>query len=110
MISRGCNVDVGVVDLTRQNGGVVEHRQHELDFVVNLGVRKVYVQSALEMPTPEKREQESLSLRKSGDFFRKIIVTSGSRRPLEGEDRIITVGVIPFLLDRTILTGEAVQS
>lgn len=110
LIARGCNVDVGVVDLTSQNGGVVEHRQHEIDFIVNLGVRKVYVQSALELPTPEKREQESLSLRKSGDFFRKIIVTSGSRRPLEGEDGIITVGVIPFLLDRTILTGEAVQS
>ena len=110
LIARGCNVDVGVVDLTSQNGGVVEHRQHEIDFIVNLGVRKVYVQSALELPTPDKREQESLSLRKSGDFFRKIIVTSGSRRPLEGEDGIITVGVIPFLLDRTILTGEAVQS
>lgn len=110
LIARGCNVDVGVVDLKKQKDGKIEQRQYEIDFVVNLGVRKIYVQSALEMPTSEKREQESLSLRKSGDFFRKIIVTSGSRRPVEGEDGIVTVGVIPFLLDRTILTGESARS
>ena len=49
-------------------------------------------------------------LQSEGVDARHLIVTSGSRRPLEGEDGIITVGVIPFLLDRTILTGEAAQA
>ena len=51
----------------------------------------------------EKREQETLSLRKSGDFFRKIVVVGGMKRLTRDESGIEYVGVIPFLLDRTML-------
>ena len=64
---------------------------------------KVYIQSAFRIPDEEKREQEKNSLKWSGDFFRKIVVTAGTRRPLADEDGIIYVGVIPFLLDPSIL-------
>ena len=47
-------------------------------------------------------EQETLPLRKSGDFFRKVIVTSGYAEPRVGKDGIVTVGVLPFLLDEKI--------
>ena len=58
---------------------VKETRQHEIDFVVNRGNGRVYIQSALDLHSEAKREQESLSLKRSGDFFRKVIVTGGKR-------------------------------
>ena len=73
-------------------------------FVVNLGMKKVYVQSAFRIPNEEKMRQETASLRKSGDFFKKIVVTSGSRRALTDDCGIVHVGVIPFLLEPSILT------
>lgn len=105
LLSRGCNVDVGVVEIPITENGVTVERLHEIDFVVNVGAGKVYIQSAFDIPNEAKRAQETLSLRKSGDFFRKIVVTSGSRPPLADDDGIVFVGVIPFLLDPSILLG-----
>ena len=107
LVARGCNVDVGVVPIASRDGeGKQSVAQHEIDFVVNLGLGKVYVQSAFRIPDEEKRAKETLPLRKSGDFFRKIVVTDGFQRPLADEDGIVTVGVIPFLLDPGILLGS----
>lgn len=103
LILRGYNVDVGVVPIVSRKNGVKETRQHEIDFIVNRGNDKVYIQSALDLHSEAKREQESLSLKRSGDFFRKIIVTGGQAQPLADDDGIVHVGVIPFLLDRGIL-------
>ena len=70
---------------------------------MNRGNGKVYIQSTLDLHSEAKREQESLSLKRSGDFFRKVIVTGGQAQPLADDDGIVHVGVIPFLLDRGIL-------
>ena len=105
LVRRGYSVDVGVVEVVSREKGKLVRRQHEIDFVVNLGLRKIYVQSAFAIPYAAKREQETFSLRRSGDFFRKVVVTAGSRRPLEDEDGIVFTGVIPFLLDEKVLTG-----
>jgi len=105
LVFRGCNVDVGVVPVEVREGERVERRQYEIDFIVNLGVQKIYVQSAFAIPDDTKMQQETRSLKKSGDFFRKIVVRDGFMPPLADEDGIIHVGVIPFLLDRAILTG-----
>ena len=86
-------------------GGRQSVRQHEIDFVVNRGNDKIYIQCALRTDTDEKRDRELLPLRKSGDFFRKIIVTGGHDAPFADEDGILHVGVIPFLLDETILAA-----
>lgn len=107
LIRRGCNVDVGVVEHFAKENGKTVKRQYEIDFVVNLGVKKVYVQSAFRIPDEEKRAQETAAFRRSGDFFRKIVVTSGTRRPLADENGIVYVGVIPFLLDQTLLEGNS---
>jgi len=105
LIRRGHNVDVGVVEHFSKVDGKTVKRQYEIDFVVNLGLKKVYVQSAFRIPDEEKRSQETAAFRRSGDFFRKIVVTSGVRRPLSDENGIVYVGVIPFLLNPALLDG-----
>lgn len=105
LILRGCNVDVGVVPVAVRDGKRVEHRQYEIDFVVNVGVDKVYVQSAFAIPDEEKLQQETRPLKKSGDFFRKIVVRDGFMSPIADEDGIVHVGIVPFLLNPSILTG-----
>ena len=101
--ARGYSVDVGMVEIETRKGGKREKRQHEIDFVVNFPGERVYVQSAYAMPTDEKREQESLPLRKTGDSFRKIIVTGDYQDPWKDDAGVMHIGVIPFLLDKTLL-------
>ena len=103
---RGYNVDVGVVPIASRTGGRQSIRQHEIDFVVNLGSKKLYIQSAFSVESAEKRNQETLSLRKSGDFFRKIVVVGGMKRLTRDESGIEYVGVIPFLLNPALMEGE----
>ena len=106
LLRRGYSVDVGVVETVTRVKGRQERRQHEIDFVVNLSFRKVYIQSALEISDGEKEAQETFSLRNSGDFFRKLVIVGGSQPLRANEDGIYFVGVIPFLLDPAILLGE----
>jgi len=104
LIRRGCSVDVGVVPCVAVNKeGRREMRQYEIDFIVNRPPRKLYIQSAFSIPTGEKSDQELLPLRKSGDFFTKMVVTSGYSSSRVSEEGIIHVGVIPFLLDHAVL-------
>ena len=105
LVARGCSVDVGIVPIVRQIDGKVTHRRHEIDFVVNHGLKKIYVQSAFAIPDEDKRAQETLPLLNTGDFFRKIVVTSGFRPATSDEQGIVYVGIIPFLLDSSILLG-----
>ncbi|MCI1731616.1 MAG: DUF4143 domain-containing protein [Prevotella sp.] len=99
LISRGYSVDVGVVELTINKDGIRKKSQYEIDFVVNTGHEKIYIQSALNIDTPEKRSQETYSMKNSGDFFRKIIVLDGNIKAWNDEEGFTYVGVIPFLLD-----------
>ena len=99
LVLRGHTVDVGAVRFAEMQDGKKVEKQHEIDFVVNMGMKRVYVQSAFRIDDPEKRRQEILPLLKSGDFFKKIVVTSGSARPHMDENGILYAGVIPFLLD-----------
>ena len=106
LIARNCSVDVGVVPIVSVGeDGKLVLRYHEIDFVVNRIPGKLYIQSAYEMPTEEKKEQELLPLRRSGDFFRKMVILNGTSLPRVSEDGTITVGVIPFLRDPTILNS-----
>ena len=64
---------------------------------------KIHMQSAFRIDTEEKFRHETESLRRSGDFYRKFVVTSGFSLPTEDKAGIVTVGLIPFLLDASIL-------
>lgn len=102
LIRKGYSVDVGVVELSRAIEGKRKLCQYEIDFVVNAGSNKVYIQSALNVDTPEKKAQETFSLKNTGDFFRKIVVLDGSRKLWTDEEGVTYVGVIPFLLENVI--------
>lgn len=102
LIRRGYSVDVGVVDVEKMVDGVRKQSQYEIDFVVNIGNEKVYIQSALNVDTTEKRAQETFSLHNTGDFFRKIIVLDGSQKMWKDEDGVMYIGVIPFLLEEYV--------
>lgn len=99
LIRRGYSVDVGIVELTQTVEGKRRMSQYEIDFVVNLGSNKVYIQSVLNVDTPEKKAQETFSLRNTGDFFRKIVVLDGNSKLWTDEDGVTYIGVIPFLLE-----------
>ena len=104
LVRRGCTVDVGVVPIVSVNSeGRQELRYHEIDFVVNRAPGKLYIQCAFAMPTQDKNDQELLPLRRSGDFFRKMVVTADYSSPRVSDEGIVHVGVIPFLLDASIL-------
>ena len=48
-----------------------KRKQLEVDFVCNLGNKRYYIQSALNLDTKEKTIQESRSLNNIGDSFKK---------------------------------------
>ena len=97
---RGYNVDVGVVPMVEQDAsGKKVRKQVEVDFVCNLGSVRYYIQSALSIPNEEKRLQETRSLRRIDDSFKKIIVTKDIVAPSYDEHGILTVSIYDFLLD-----------
>ena len=79
------------------NNGVSEDHIVEIDFVVNLPLGKMYIQSAFNIDDPVRKAAETASLHKTGDFFRKLIVTDGNRKLVTDEDGISYVGVLQFL-------------
>ena len=97
---RGFDIDVGVVPINlRDENGKSRRAQLEIDFVCNKGSRRYYIQSAFALPTQEKRDQESRSLLKVDDSFKKIIVTKEGPSPYYNEDGILSMNVFDFLLD-----------
>ena len=102
--ARGFNVDIGVVEyFTKDNTGKTIRKDCEVDFIVNRGSQRVYIQSAYEIPDNAKMEQEKNSLRRINDSFRKIIITKDYMKPRTDDDGIIRMGIINFLLDDTMI-------
>lgn len=102
--TRGLHVDVGMVE-TREpdkNGRLIR-KQLEVDFVVNQGSQRYYIQSAFAMPTLEKEVQESASLLLINDSFKKIIIVKDDIKPKRNEEGILTIGLKDFLLDKNSL-------
>lgn len=102
--ARGYKVDIGMVEQREadKNGKMVR-KQLEVDFVVNQGSRRYYIQSAFAMPNLEKLRQESASLLKINDSFKKIIVVQEDIMPKRDENGILTIGIIDFLLNQNSL-------
>ena len=72
----------------------------EVDFVANSGSQRYYIQSALTIPDDEKRRQETASLLRINDAFRKIIVVRDDIKPWIDDNGILTVGLFEFLLKK----------
>ncbi len=103
LIRRGYRVDVGVVEMQRMVNGKRQQSQYEIDFIINNGSQKIYIQSALNLDTDDKKNQEIFSLRHTKDSFRKIVILDGNALPWTDEEGITYMGVIPFLLQQEIM-------
>lgn len=96
---RGYNVDVGVVPYNGKNAqGVSFRTQLEVDFVCNKGSQRLYVQSALALPTQEKIDQETKSLRRIDDGFQKMVVVGDHTIGSHDESGILFINIYDFLM------------
>ena len=104
LIRRGMDVDIGVVEYnTKDSAGKKIRKQLEVDFVVNKGEKRFYIQSALSIAEPEKKEQEIASLKRIPDSFSKTVVVRDYLKPWQDENGIVYLGIEQFLLDEDIL-------
>ncbi len=98
LLFRGYQVDVGIVEINAVENGRNVRKQLEVDFVVNLGNKRFYIQSAYAIPDREKMQQEQLSLLNIPDSFKKIIVVAGNSPLWRNEEGITIMNVFDFLL------------
>ena len=77
--------------------------QLEIDFVANKGSRRYYIQSALSVDEESKRIQETTSLTRVSDSFRKIVVVKDGIIPWYDENGILYLGIEEFLLDEAAM-------
>lgn len=104
LIARNFNVDVGIITAPgKDNDGKSVRKQLEVDFVCNKGSKRYYIQSAFSIPDREKMEQESNSLLRIDDSFKKIIVVKDLPAPTYTEDGILVISVYDFLLNSNSL-------
>lgn len=102
--TRGCRVDVGMVETWARNAEKKSMRQQlEVDFVVNKGAERIYIQSAYRMPTEEKSMQEKRPLLNTDDSFRKIIITGDDIKRKVDEQGITIISIFDFLLDSKVI-------
>ncbi len=100
LLVRGCNVDVGIVDVFEKNSeGKRVHKQLEIDFVVNRGSQRYYIQVAYDMTSEEKQTQEFHSFRNIPDSFKKILIVNGSQKPWRNDEGFVIMGMKYFLLN-----------
>lgn len=98
---RGYSVDVGQVTLNvRNDKGISERKQLEVDFVCNKGYERVYIQSAFVLQSEEKREQEFNSLKRIDDSFQKVVIVGGMQPTYRNDDGILILNIYDFLLNR----------
>lgn len=97
-------VDVGVVyqRAINDNGNSVRIPR-EIDFVVNSGGKRTYIQSAYAMPDDEKAEIELRPFTLTGDFFPKIVVRKDIGKRWYDDNGILNINVTDFLLDKDVI-------
>ena len=101
---RGYSVDVGVVIIAEKDQeGKVTRKQLEVDFVVNQGNQRYYIQVAYDMISEEKQTQEFNSLRNIPDSFKKIVIVNGSKKPWRNDEGFVIMGMKYFLLNANSL-------
>ncbi len=101
---RGMSVDVGVVVKNEKDAnGVSVRKQLEVDFVCNQGNQRYYIQSALRLPSEEKRKQEVRSLKSINDSFRKFVITEDLISRYQDNEGITYMNIYEFLLDENSL-------
>jgi len=104
LAARAFDVDVGVVEYNyRNNDGKSQRSQLEVDFIANKDSKRYYLQSALSISEEEKRKQETNSLYRIDDSFKKIVVVKDDIIPWHDEKGVLYIGIEQFLLDETAM-------
>ncbi len=100
LLLRGYNVDVGIVEVyAKSNEGKTTRKHLEVDFVVNQGSQRYYIQVAYDMTSEEKQAQELNSLRNIPDSFKKIVIVNGTKKPWRNDEGFVIMGMKYFLLN-----------
>ena len=100
LLIRGYNVDVGIVSYSGKTADGKRTTIHsEVDFVCNLGSKRYYIQSALNVDTNEKLKQEQQSLINIPDGFKRVIVVEKALMPWQTEEGTLVIGLKDFLLN-----------
>lgn len=100
LLIRGFNVDVGIIEhMIRNKNGKQQLVQLEVDFVCNMGSNRYYIQSAFSISDETKMIQETSSLDKINDSFKKIIVTQDLGKPWRNEKGYLIINILDFLLN-----------
>lgn len=94
-------VDVGqVIFNTRNEKGISERKNLEIDFVCNKGYNRIYIQSAFALPTIDKQKQELNSLKRIDDNFKKVVIVGGMQPTYYNDDGILILNIYDFLFDK----------
>ena len=100
LLIRGYNIDVGIIEhMTRNKNGKQQLVQLEVDFICNKGSNRYYIQSAFSIPDETKMIQETSSLDKIDDSFKKIIVTQDLGKPWRNDKGYLIINILDFLLN-----------
>jgi predicted AAA+ superfamily ATPase len=106
LCARGYSVDVGLVEIWERNKeGKTVRIKVEVDYVVNRGSQRIYIQSAYMLPDKEKSDQEQRPLTHISDNFRKVIISGNYTRGFYNDEGVYRIGVFNFLLDRDCLNN-----
>ena len=104
LMVRQFSVDVGVVYAREKNEkGNSVRTAREIDFVINSGGKRTYIQSAYAMPTEEKTEIELRPFSLTGDSFPKILVRRDIGKRWYDDYGVLHINLIDFLLDKTVI-------
>ena len=102
--ARAFDIDVGFVEYNHKNKfGKSQRSQLEVDFIANKDSRRYYIQSALSVSEEEKRKQETNSLYRINDSFKKIVVVKDDIIPWHDEKGVLYMGIEQFLLDEAAM-------
>ena len=104
----GLSVDVGQVVINSKDKENTQSRRQnlEVDFVCNRGFKRYYIQSALDLPSPEKMEQEQRPLLHIKDNFQKMIIVGGITPTHINDNGIVIMNVYDFLLNDNLLSSR----
>lgn len=104
LLLRGFDVDVGTLEYNyKDKDGKSKKTQLEVDFVANRADKRYYIQSALHVATTEKRLQETQSLNRIDDSFKKIVVVKDNIIPWHDDKGILMIGIQQFLLEESAM-------
>jgi predicted AAA+ superfamily ATPase len=104
LVQRGYLVDVGIIQTQNMINGKNIFKQLEVDFIAREGSKAYYIQSALNVDSDEKKEQEIRPFRKIKDSFKRILITKDDYiHHFYDQEGILHISLLEFLSDRNSL-------